>query len=75
MTGTPGPDHGADPLPGLPGGRLRPVLLALLIAVIAGDFLWLKGALFGSVLWRALLWVLVAIGLAIGIYAYRRRQP
>lgn len=61
--------------PACRGGRLRPAILALLTAVIAGDFLWLKGALFGSVLWRALLWVLVAIGLAIGIFAYRRRQP
>jgi VIT1/CCC1 family predicted Fe2+/Mn2+ transporter len=61
-----------NPMPGMPG-RLRVVAGVIAVAVIVGDAVWLKGAVFTSGPWRAFLWLLVAVGLLLGAWAASRR--
>ena len=54
----------------LPGGiRFRVMLLVLMVAAVAVDALWMQGDLFGGPVWRGILWLLVALGLGIGLLA------
>lgn len=62
-------------LPGMSGrSRLQWGILCLSVVLVVVDGIFWHGLLFGSRLWHAFLWVLVSCGLAIGGFAYWRRD-
>lgn len=69
------PDHAPSALLDiLPGGfRFRLAPVALIVALIGTDTVWMQGHLFGGPIWRGILWLLVGLGLGIGLLA-RLRQ-
>lgn len=62
-------------LPGLSGRPyLQWLLLSALVVLVVVDAAFWHGLLFDSRLWHAFLWGLVPGGLAIGGFAYCRRE-
>jgi hypothetical protein len=60
-----------DPLPGLPGSpRVRLALVLGLVCIMIVDSVWWGNAVFGNAIWRTLRWIIVAVGLGIGGYAF-----
>jgi hypothetical protein len=56
------------------GGWPRTIVLIALAALVVVDSTFWQSLLFGSRLWRGMLWVLVVGGLGIGGFAFWRRD-
>jgi len=62
-------------LPGSLGRSWWPwVLLTVLAGVVVIDGVFWRGLLFGSRIWNCFLWLLILGGLAIGGFAFWRRE-
>lgn len=64
---------GGDDFPPAIPSRWRYLPVAASVLLVAFDGVFWHGFLFGSRFWHVLLWLLVAVGLALGCYAYWRR--